>query len=300
MPVIATIGTFDGFHRGHQSLLKQMVKLKDECKLATCLLTFDPHPRNVLKQDMKGVQLLSTCDEKIKLAKSHNIDILIIFPFNTAFSNWSPEFFFSTLIIKQMHTRHLFMGYDHRFGKDRKGDAEFIKTLAQTHGINVVECSAVYDEERPISSTRIRHALDTGDILTANRLLGYFYSLSGSVIKGVGRGHKNGYATANIKPLDAFKCLPKQGVYMVRSNLHNKVQWGMLNMGTNPTFDNDSTLKIEVHFFDFNADIYHQEICIEFLEFIRPIQKFDSVNALYAQIALDEKYCRSKQQHYVN
>ncbi|MFZ9296030.1 MAG: bifunctional riboflavin kinase/FAD synthetase [Bacteroidia bacterium] len=299
VPVIVTIGTFDGFHRGHQSLLEQMSACKQHMGLATCLLTFDPHPRNVINHDQKGVTLLTTCEEKIQLAKSYNIDILVIYPFNSAFSSWSPEYFFTTLIVNQLNARHVIMGYDHRFGKDRTGDAAYIKTLALKHQIGVETCAAVIDEGLPISSTRIRKALELRDLNITNRLLGYFYQLWGTVIHGMGRGHKNGYPTANIKPLELFKCLPNTGVYLVRGYWNNNFYYGMLNIGTNPTFETNAELKIEVHFFDFSSNLYKQSIRIEFLEYIRSVQKFESSEALYMQIRQDETVCRKKMQRYL-
>jgi riboflavin kinase/FMN adenylyltransferase len=299
VPVVVTIGTFDGFHRGHQSLLQHMSACKQHMGLATCLLTFDPHPRNVIKHDQKDVTLLSSVEEKIQLAESYNIDIIVIYPFSLTFSNWSPEYFFTTLIVKQLNARHLIMGYDHRFGKDRKGDASYIRLLAHKYQIGIETCAAVIDEGLPISSSRIRKALAYSDLNTTNRLLGYFYQLWGTVIHGMGRGHKNGYPTANIKPLEYYKCIPHSGVYLVRGYWDNTLYYGMLNIGTNPTFETDAELKIEVYFFDFSSDIYNRCIRIEFLEYIRSVQKFETAEALYMQIRQDETICRTNMKRYI-
>ena len=293
-PVISTIGTFDGFHLGHQQLIAQMIKKKEVLNLPLCLLTFEPHPKLVLNKDSEPRQLLTTTDEKINRLQSFGIDVLVVYPFTSLFSEWSPEMFFNRLIVQQMQTRCLFMGYDHRFGKNREGNAQSLGELADTKGVELESCPAVYEAGIPISSTRIRKALQTGQIDTATRLLGTPYTITGKVVRGKGRGGTRGVPTANIEISDAYKCIPAQGVYLVKGQWDSKKNYfGMMNIGVNPTFEKIPVLHCEVHFFEFEGNLYGQDLIIHFLEYLRAEQRFNSADALYRQIEQDAKQCQN-------
>jgi riboflavin kinase/FMN adenylyltransferase len=289
---VITIGTFDGVHKGHQTILHRLQEVKHSKKLKSIVFTFHPHPRKIILSEKQPIKILTTPSEKIQLLQSYNIDYLIFCPFTKEFANIPPEDFVHYLST-QLNIKHIIIGYDHKFGKDRKGDINTFYQLKDKYHFEVEQIPAKTVNEINISSTKIRQFLLSGDIANANELLGYNYFLSGIVIKGKKLGRTIGIPTANVKVEDEDKLIPANGVYCVNVNVRNKTYKGALNIGTNPTTDNDNSQKIEVHILNFNEDIYHQKIQISFLKKIRDEEKFDSIESLKNQILQDIEWCKN-------
>lgn len=279
-----TIGTFDGVHLGHQSLLKKL-KINNSCE--SVLITFFPHPRMVLQVESE-IKLLNTIEEKTILLESNNIENLIIHPFDKAFSRLTAEEFVENILVKQLNIDTLIIGHDHRFGRNRSATVDDLIDFGKKYNFNVEQISAKEINEIAISSTKIRSALDNGNIKLANSYLGYNYSITGKVVKGLQNGRSIGFPTANILIEENYKLIPKNGVYAVKTTLKNKTVFGMLNIGTNPTV-NLNKQSIEVHFFDFNDDIYDEKISLSLLNYFREEQKFNSLEALKEQLLLDKE-----------
>lgn len=285
---ILTLGTFDGVHIGHQKILKKLVK---ESLLKNCesvLLTFFPHPRMVLKQDTQ-IQLLNTIEEKTLLIEKNGIDNLIIHPFDARFSELSAEDFVKKILVDQLNLSKIIIGYDHKFGKNRSADINDLIFLGEKYNFEVEQISAKEIDDISISSTKIRKALLEGNIDLANSYLGYNYSLSGKVINGKKIGRTISFPTANLNVTEDYKLIPKNGVYIVASQMDNKKVFGMMNIGNNPTVEGTSK-SIEIHFFDFNKDIYNQDISVELISKIRNEHKFDSLESLKNQLNKDRLY----------
>ena len=284
---IVTIGTFDGVHIGHQKIIEQLVATAKKTNANAVVLTFFPHPRMVLQKDA-SIELINTIDERALLLSKTGLDTLIIHPFSKEFSRLTALEFVKEVLIHQLNISTLIIGYDHHFGKNREGNLEQLIEYGQTYNFDVIEISAQDIDDVAISSTKIRKALSEKNIKTANRYLGYNFMLSGSVINGKQLGGKIGFPTANIYVKEDYKLIPKTGVYIVRSILNNHVVFGMMNIGFRPTINgNDQT--IEVHFFDFNDDLYGKSIALELFYYLRDERKFDSVDALTVQLKKDKK-----------
>ncbi|WP_338375871.1 bifunctional riboflavin kinase/FAD synthetase [uncultured Flavobacterium sp.] len=288
---VLTLGTFDGVHIGHQKILKKLVKEAISDDYESVLLTFFPHPRMVLKQDSK-IQLLNTITEKTKLIQEIGVDNLIIHPFDTTFSELSAEDFVKKILVDQLNLAKIIIGYDHKFGKNRSADINDLISLGKKYDFEVEQISAKEIDDISISSTKIRNALLEGNIELANTYLGNNYSLCGKVIEGKKIGRTIGYPTANLKIKEDYKLIPKNGVYIVSSIIDEKTVFGMMNIGKNPTVNGESN-SIEIHFFDFNGEIYSKEICINLLSRIRDEQKFESLDKLKKQLHLDEIYSKN-------
>lgn len=288
---VLTLGTFDGVHIGHQKILKKLVKEAISDDYESVLLTFFPHPRMVLKQDSK-IQLLNTITEKTKLIQEIGVDNLIIHPFDTTFSELSAEDFVKKILVDQLNLAKIIIGYDHKFGKNRSADINDLISLGKKYDFEVEQISAKEIDDISISSTKIRNALLEGNIELANTYLGNNYSLCGKVIEGKKIGRTIGYPTANLKIKEDYKLIPKNGVYIVSSIIDEKTVFGMMNIGKNPTVNGESN-SIEIHFFDFNGEIYNKEICINLLSRIRDEQKFESLDKLKKQLHLDEIYSKN-------
>lgn len=279
-----TIGTFDGVHLGHQSLLK---KLKTNSSCESVLITFFPHPRMVLQVESE-IKLLNTIEEKTILLEKNNIENLIIHPFDKAFSRLTAEEFVEDILVKQLNIDTLIIGHDHRFGRNRSATVDDLIDFGKKYNFNVEQISAKEINEIAISSTKIRSALDNGNIKLANSYLGYNYSITGKVVKGLQNGRSIGFPTANILIEENYKLIPKNGVYAVKTTLKNKTVFGMLNIGNNPTIGLNKR-SIEVHFFDFNDDIYDEKISLSLLNYFREEKKFNSLEALKEQLLLDKE-----------
>jgi len=283
---IITIGTFDGVHIGHQKIVNKLLENAKNRNVESAILTFFPHPRMVL-QDQTEMRLLSTIDERTKLLEKNGVDNLIIHPFDKAFSRLTAEEFVKDILVNQLNVEKIVIGYDHRFGRNRTANIDDLIEFGEKYNFEVEQISVQEIQEASVSSTKIRTALEEGNIALANQYLGYSYFLTGVVKEGKKLGRTIGFPTANLKIEENYKLIPKQGVYIIESNLNSKKVYGMMNIGTNPTFD-ESLLSIEIHFLDFNADLYDQKIQISILKYLRAEQKFASVALLKTQLNIDK------------
>ena len=285
---IITIGTYDGVHLGHKSILEKMKNATLENIYESVVLTFFPHPRMVLQQD-SSIKLLNTIDEKATLLEKFGIDNLIIHPFDEAFSNLTAEEFVKEVLVDKLNTHKIIIGHDHRFGKNRSADINDLISFGKKYGFEVEQINAKEIDEIAISSTKIRKALLEGNVKLANEYLGYPYFISGKIIEGKKIGRTIGFPTANILLSENYKLLPKNGVYVVSSFIKNELHFGMMNIGNNPTIG-ENEQSIEVHFFELNEDIYNENLQISILEHIREEHKFNSLKALQAQLERDKVF----------
>ena len=283
---VVTIGTFDGVHIGHKKILERIIFNAKKLTCESVVLTFFPHPRMVL-QDNSVVKLLNTVDEKTLLLEKTGIDNLIIHPFNQEFSRLTAEEFVKEILVNQLNIRKIIIGYDHRFGRNRTANINDLIVFGKEYGFEVEQISAQEINDNAVSSTKIRNAILEGNITLANNYLGYNYFFSGIVVKGKQLGRTIGFPTANIKINEDYKLIPKNGVYIVKSNYDKKTIFGLMNIGTRPTVDGTNQT-IEVFFLDFDKTIYDESLTIEIIEFIREEQKFDSLNDLKNQINEDK------------
>jgi riboflavin kinase/FMN adenylyltransferase len=283
---IITIGTFDGVHIGHQKIVNKLLENAKNRNVESAILTFFPHPRMVL-QDQTEMRLLNTIDERTKLLEKNGVDNLIIHPFDKAFSRLTAEEFVKDILVNQLNIEKIVIGYDHRFGRNRTANIDDLIEFGEKYNFEVEQISVQEIHEASVSSTKIRTALEEGNIALANQYLGYSYFLTGVVKEGKKLGRTIGFPTANLKIEENYKLIPKQGVYIIESNLNSKKVYGMMNIGTNPTFD-EGLLSIEIHFLDFNADLYDQKIQISLLKYLRAEQKFASVALLKTQLNIDK------------
>ena len=285
---IVTLGTFDGVHLGHKSILNKLIEATENGLYESVVLTFYPHPRLILQQE-HSLQLLNSMDEKIMLLEKSGIDHLIIHPFDMKFSKLTAEDFVTKILVKKLNIYKIIIGYDHRFGSNRSANIDDLLKFGILYNFEVAQISAREIDDISVSSTKIRKALLDGDIKTANNYLGYKYSFNGKVIAGKKNGRVIGYPTANIQIEENYKLIPKNGVYIVSSEINETLFYGMMNIGTNPTLgENEQT--IEIHFFKFNSDIYAQKIKISVVDYIREEQKFESLEALKEQLDKDKDF----------
>lgn len=285
---ILTLGTFDGVHIGHAAILKKLTQNTADGKFESAVLTFFPHPRMVL-QGKSDLKLLNTINEKIDLLEKIGIENLIIHPFDANFSQLSAEEFVKTVLVDQLHIQKIIIGYDHRFGKNRTANIDDLTAFGLKYGFEVEQISAQEINDISISSTKIRTALEDGEINLANEYLGYSYFLSGTVVKGKQLGRTIGFPTANIELEEEYKLVPKNGVYIVAAEIDGKSVYGMMNIGFNPTVQGEKRT-IEVHFFDFDLDIYNRHIRVAILQRIRSEEKFESVEFLKIQLGKDKDF----------
>ena len=285
---ILTLGTFDGVHIGHKKIIKKLTKQTLEYKYESVLLTFFPHPRMVLKQDVK-IQLLNTIEEKIKLIKATGIQHLIIHPFDAIFSELTAEDFVKKVLVDQLNIGKIIIGHDHKFGKNRAANIDDLIELGEKYNFEVDQISVKEIDSISISSTKIRTALLAGKIELANAYLGHPYAISGVVVEGKKIGRTIGFPTANIELTEDYKLIPKNGVYVVSCEMKTGTVFGMMNIGNNPTVEGKKN-SIEIHFFDFNKTIYQEQISVYLHARIRDEQKFNSLEALKNQLVLDKKY----------
>ncbi|MGH1386002.1 bifunctional riboflavin kinase/FAD synthetase [Kordia sp.] len=284
-PSAITIGTFDGVHVGHKKIIENLIEKSEG--LNTMLLTFFPHPRMVLQQD-STIKLINTIEERIQLLEATGLNTLIIYPFNKEFSRLKARDFVRDFLIDHLNLKKIIIGYDHRFGRNRTANIDDLREFGEAFDFKVAEIGAKEIDDITISSTKIRRALNEGDITTANTYLGYEFMLTGTVISGKGLGNTIDFPTANIHIKETYKLIPKQGVYFVKSIIDDNTVFGMMNIGTNPTVEGTSET-IEVHFFDFDRDIYDKKIQIRLIKRLRDEQKFDSIEHLKAQLQKDKK-----------
>lgn len=288
---IVTIGTFDGVHLGHQKIIKRLVELKNKQGGEIVVFTFDPHPRKVLFPEQKDLKLITSTSEKCEILKQFGVDHVLVFPFTKEFSQMQANDYISEVIAKGLKTKTLVIGYDHRFGSNREGNIDTLKRFASTYHFNVEEIPAQEINQLNVSSTRIRKAIEEGDIQTANDFLGYSFFITGKVVRGKQLGRTIGYPTANILIGNEDKLIPKIGVYAVNVLIGKQSYKGMLNIGINPTTDTDNTIKTEVNIFDFDQDIYEESIKVEFVKRIRNEKKFANLDELKQGLANDKIAC---------
>jgi riboflavin kinase/FMN adenylyltransferase len=285
---VVTVGTFDGVHVGHSKIFSQMKEIAKDCKGETVVLTFHPHPRLVIHPDSKNLKFINTQERKYDLIEENGIDQLVIIPFTREFAQTDATGFVEDILVNQIGVCELVVGYDHHFGKNRQGSFDELLGLAEQHGFNVKQIPAQDVDNIAVSSTKIRNALNEGNIKTANQLLGYEYSITGPVVGGNKIGRKIGFPTANIDLQDEYKLITAIGVYACRIFYNEEMYHGMGNIGYRPTINN-SDLTIEVHIFDFDQEIYGETITIFFVDRIRDEVKFDSLDALKQQLTRDKK-----------
>lgn len=289
---VLTIGAFDGLHLGHRKVIEKLKAIADAKEAETVVFTFHPHPQFVLapERSRQELRMLTTIDERIALFEKAGIDHLVIFPFTKEFSRLAYADFVRTILVEKMHINTLVLGYDHRLGRNRAGNFESLQHLSAQYGFELEKLDALLVDDNNISSTKIRRALQQGDVQTAARYLGYSYSFSGTVVEGMQLGRKIQFPTANIRLGDKFKLIPKNGVYAVRVFLLGKTYDGMMNIGIRPTVNKQIENKsIEVHLFDFQADIYGRNMGVQAIQYLRDEQKFASVDELRAQLEIDKQ-----------
>lgn len=285
-PKVLSLGMFDGVHLGHISIINQLKEKAKEKGLQTTLLSFWPHPRKVFNPNDE-LKLLTTLDEKISLLEKSDIDLLFLKKFDEEFRNLTGEEFIRQILVEKLNAKSIIIGHDHVFGKNKSGNFELLQKLSTELGYEVAQLDAVKEGEFNISSTKIRNCLGNGNIIGANKMLGYHYSISGKVIDGKKLGRTIGYPTANLE-INELKLLPKKGAYIVEVFVKNKFYKGMLSIGTNPTV-NGEKLTVEVYILDFNEDIYGENITINFRDFLHEEIKFESLEKLIERLDEDKK-----------
>jgi riboflavin kinase / FMN adenylyltransferase len=285
---VVTIGTFDGVHLGHRKIISRIKELAAECGGETVILTFFPHPRMILHPEDESLKLINTIHEKAALLEELGVDHLIITPFSRDFSNQSAEDYIRDVLVNRIGTKKIVIGYDHRFGKDRMGGLDDLLRLAPVYGFEVIEIPEQDINDVAISSTRIRSALLEGQIELANTFLGYPFFITGKVGRGDKIGRQIGYPTANIVIEETYKLIPSDGIFSAKVIVKGETYKGMAYIGTRPTI-NGITRNIEVNIFDFNSDIYGEEVRMEFYHFVRGDIKFTGLDELIVQLAKDKE-----------
>lgn len=285
-PSVITIGTFDGVHIGHKKIINQLTSISSKNNLISILLSFFPHPKMVLQNDNE-LKLINTIQEKESLLNSLNLDYLIIKEFTKEFSRLSALEFVRDILVNKLNAKHIIIGYDHHFGRNRTANIEQLKEFGELYDFKVTEILAQDIDDIAISSTKIRKALINGEIRLANKFLGYNFFFSGDVIHGNNIGKTISFPTANIKIDTPYKLVPKNGVYIVKTIIDNQITFGMMNIGYNPTF-NGKQKSIEIHFINFNKNIYHKNLTIEMILRIRNEIKFNTVEDLKKQLEQDK------------
>jgi len=294
---VVTSGTFDGVHRGHQTILQRLTEVARTSDGQSVLITYWPHPRTVVANDSQDLKLLTTLDEKIALLEQAGVDHLVVIPFTRSFSQLTSEEYIRQILIDKIGTKKLVIGYDHRFGRDREGGFDYIRAHQSEYGFEVEEIPRQDVEAVGVSSSKIRAALSEGNVHTANLFLGRPYSLTGTIVKGRQLGRTIGFPTANMQVDDPVKLIPANGVYAVDvlyagQSTNDQLLGGMLNIGFRPTVAGTNQT-IETYIFDFEKDIYGEHLTLRFREFLRPEQKFDGLPALVEQLKRDEESART-------
>jgi riboflavin kinase/FMN adenylyltransferase len=286
-----TVGTFDGVHRGHQEVLREIVRRARTADRASVLVTFEPHPLEIVAPE-RAPRLLTTPEEKLELWPLFDLDYVHVLPFTPALREMSPGRFVREVLVDRLRVGELVIGYDHGFGKDRKGDVETLRRLAGELDFRVDVVGPVAVEAEAVSSSAVRRAVEAGDLGAVARGLGRPYSVLGQVVRGSGRGRELGFPTANLVP-GRRKCLPPQGVYAVRVEIEGRVWSAMANLGPRPTFDDPRT-GLEVHLIDWQGgELYGARVHVEFVELLRGVRRFSGPGELAAQLAEDHTRARA-------
>ena len=282
---IVTLGTFDGVHIGHGKIIERLVQNTDTTT-ESLVLTFFPHPRMVLQGESE-IKLLNTIDEKAYLLEKSGLDNLVIHPFDQAFSRLTAEEFVKNILVDVFNIKKIIIGHDHRFGRNRTANIDDLIIFGKEYNFEVEQISPQEINEVSVSSTKIRNSLSEGNIQLANKYLGYDYFLTGTVVKGKQLGRTIGFPTANLSIKENYKLIPQNGVYIVSSIINDKKVYGMMNIGFNPTVNGQSQT-IEIHYFDFDEDLYDKEVRVSIVNRIRSEQKFESVLKLKEQLVQDK------------
>ncbi|MDG5766628.1 bifunctional riboflavin kinase/FAD synthetase [Balneolales bacterium ANBcel1] len=291
---VVTVGTFDGVHLGHQALIRNVVGRARERKAPAVVVTFDPHPRDIIHPSTDGVRLLTTLPERSEIMRRYGIDKMVVIPFTRDFSMLSSEQFVRDYVYKRVGVDTFVIGYDHHFGRDREGSIQTLKKLGAELGFSVHVQSAQEVKHTTVSSTVIRRLLeDQGDVDTAAEMLGRRYEMSGTIVRGDRRGRTIGFPTANLQWDDPRKVLPANGVYCVEAELDGQWLSGMMNIGKRPTFDGTPGIVPEVHLFDFDRTVYGSKMRVRFIRRIRGEKKFSGPEALVQQLKNDREMCRA-------
>lgn len=285
-----TIGTFDGVHFGHRKIIQRLVKSARERNHLAVVLTFFPHPRMVLQKDT-SIRLIDTLQEKQKLLADLGLDVLVIHPFSKEFSRQTADEFTRNILVQYFNIEHLIIGYDHRFGRNREANVDDLINAGSTYGFSVEKIAAQEIASVNVSSTKIRTALEEGKMNVATDFLGRPFRLSGKVIRGKKIGRTIGFPTANLQIKEDYKLLPCDGVFFIKAQYNGSCYYGMMNVGFRPTLNGEER-SFEVHFFDFNQDLYGEILQVDLLELIRKEKKFTSLEELKAQLQEDQAKCR--------
>ncbi|MFY9598122.1 MAG: bifunctional riboflavin kinase/FAD synthetase [Dysgonamonadaceae bacterium] len=286
-PLVATLGFFDGVHIGHRYLINQVKAKAKQLNLPAAVVTFPEHPRKVLQQDYQP-KLLCGYEEKLEQLETTGIDYCVSMPFTVELATLTAKEFMEKTLKEKINVHTLVVGHDHRFGHNREeGFPEYVK-YGNELGIDVLQATELRFEDRHVSSSRIRRLLAEGKIKLANKLLSYNYKFSGKIIEGYKVGRTIGFPTANIQAWEKYKVIPALGVYAVFVRFENEIYKGMLYIGTRPTLHNNNEISMEVNIFDFEGDLYNRSLTVEFVDFIRPDKKFDSIKSLVEQIRQDK------------
>lgn len=284
---VVTIGTFDGVHIGHRKIISKLIQASEDSDLESLVLTFFPHPRMIL-QDNQELKLLNTIEERTQLLSDCGLKNLVIHPFDHAFSRLTAEEFVQSIIAEQFNCKKMIIGYDHRFGRNRTATIEDLIVYGEKYHFEVEQISAEEIQDVTVSSTKIRKAIEEGNLALANSYLGYYYLLTGKIQKGKGIGRTINFPTANLVVEETYKLIPKQGVYVIQSKWEDKLVKGIMNIGFNPTVNGEKQ-SIEVHFFDFDEILYDKKIQIQVIHRLRDEIKFESLEKLKIQIQLDKE-----------
>ncbi len=285
---VITIGTFDGVHKGHKTILAEVVNHARQVNGESVLLTFEPHPRKLLFPD-QPLGIITPLDQKLQLITESGIEHIVVVPFTREFAGLSAEEYIERFLVGIFHPKSIVIGYDHRFGHDRKGDLKLLEKCAQQGGYELMEIPAQLIDDAAVSSTKIRHAITEGRVEDASHMLGRNYSITGTVIHGNKLGRTIGYPTANLKPTDPEQTIPAVGIYAIQAVYNGSQYNGMMSIGYNPTVTDKKDIKIEANLFDFDEDIYGRVLEISFLKRLRDELKFDSVEALKQQLHNDKE-----------
>ena len=290
---VVTIGTFDGVHVGHQKIINRLVHIAETNKLQALVLTFFPHPRMVVQKD-SSIKLINTIDEKAAQLQQLGVDHLVLKEFTNTFSRLSALEYVRDVLVNKLKVKHIIVGYDHHFGRNRTATIEDLIEFGKFYGFEVTQIDAQEVGDVAVSSTKIRAALREGNMRVANDFLGYNFMLTGTVVKGKGLGANLSFPTANIFIEEPYKLIPKQGVYLVQSKIENQLVYGMMNIGKNPTVSQDNKTHIEVHFFNLDANLYTKTLKIELLEHLRSEIKFPNIEALKVQLEKDKALAQQR------
>lgn len=282
---VVTVGTFDGIHKGHTDIINFVVEEAKKENAESFVVTFEPHPRIVVSD--KEIKVLTTFEEKVALFEKLNVQNLLVINFNAEFAEINYEDFVKTYLLRKINASHIVIGHDHHFGKGRGGNEDKLISLAKALNFSLTAVSPVNVDGFLVSSSKVRNALEEGDLELANLLLGRNYNMNGIVVEGVQRGRELGFPTANIEPLSRNKLIPKSGVYAAKCRINNTVYYGVLNVGKRPTFELQDKVFIELHLFDFDNDIYSKQVELEFVKRLRDEKKFSSKEELIGQINKD-------------